>query len=137
WLDLLDAITAVPHRPGEPSTPRAATDEQDDGRPADVIAHPNGSDDSADTGGVDGGADTEPPAFIHTLVSALRTAADPLLGSNRSALYRRVAGGYRDLSRHIDDNSDELFELIARYEQFARQWQRDVHRPGAGVRIHV
>lgn len=134
WLDLLEAVTAIPHRPS-PSC--AANNEQDAGWLADSFPHRSGSDDSAEASGLDDGADINPPVFVHTLVSALRAAADPLLGSNRSALYRRIAGGYRDLSRHIDDNSDELFDLIMRYEQLARQWRRDVHRPGGRVQIRA
>jgi hypothetical protein len=64
--------------------------------------------------------------FVRSLVIDLSAAADPLCGSNRSALYWRIAGGYRDLSRHTDDGSEELFELIQRYEQLARQWRRGV-----------
>lgn len=115
WLDLLDAVTAVPHRPGQLSTPPAAGNEPNNG-------HPAGPDAST---------------FVHTLVTALRAATDPLLGSNRSALYRRIAGGYRDLSRYVDHNSDELFELVARYEQHARQWRRDVSRTGTRVRVRA
>lgn len=121
WLALLDAVTTAPRRPRDSSTAPEDGD-QEDSRSAD------------DTGESNDGADTEPLTFTRTLVTALWTVADPLCGTNRSALYWRIAVGYRDLSRHTNHQSEDLFELIQVYEQLSRRWRRGAHRPARSVR---
>ncbi|MEC3975911.1 hypothetical protein [Amycolatopsis sp. H20-H5] len=69
------------------------------------------------------------PPFLPPLLTRLWRAADPLLGSDRSVLYARIAGGFNDLATHLDDTCDELLDLVARYQNLARLWHRAVGRP--------
>ena len=114
WLTLLHAVTTAPGKPDELRAPGDGEGEQDDIRSANT----------ADTDGPSDGTDPRPLAFVHTLVTKLREAADPMCGSNRSVLYWQIAGGYRELSTLINDSSEDLIELIQHYEQLAQQWQR-------------
>jgi hypothetical protein len=74
--------------------------------------------------------------FVHMLVVGLWTAADPVCGSDRSALYWRIAEGYRELAGHVGDDAEgseallDVVELIHRYEQLARWWRRSVRHSG-------
>ena len=64
------------------------------------------------------------PSFLPPLLTRLWKTSDPLLGSDRSGLYARVAGGLNDLATHRDDTCDELLDLVAHYQNLARQWRR-------------
>jgi hypothetical protein len=68
------------------------------------------------------------PPFLPLLLTRLWRASDPLLGSDRSGLYDRIAGGLNDLATHLDDTCDELVDLVAHYQNLARQWRRGPRR---------
>jgi len=75
---------------------------------------------------------TRRSGFVHALVVGLWTATDPVCGSDRSALYWRIAEGYRELTGHVNDGAEnaeallDVHDLIHRYEQLARRWRRGV-----------
>jgi hypothetical protein len=65
-----------------------------------------------------------PPRFVTVLnlLTALSVSRDPLCGSNRGELYRRIGESYRELSEYPNLSCHELDTLERRYRRLRRDW---------------
>ncbi|HEX5741876.1 MAG TPA: hypothetical protein VFY17_10040 [Pilimelia sp.] len=99
WLDLLDAVTAAPHRLGRPFAVRPG-----------AAAEPR--------------ADDDPVRLVHDLVRLEWTVRAPTCGTARTALYWRLAGAYWRLLDHFRHDCPAVAERFERYEHLAGRWRR-------------
>jgi hypothetical protein len=125
WLDLLHAVTRAPRRaprPEPPGTPLAAKTPSPGALACDLVTDIDLAD--------------RPFPIVLGLVAGLWVAADPLCGSDRSALYWQIAGDYGELARHVGDRTGRLGELAHGYEERARQWRHPTPpaQPGPAAR---
>jgi hypothetical protein len=61
--------------------------------------------------------------LVSDLVTIAHQVHDPMLRSDRSALYRQMAGAYRGLSRQLRESSDEIADRVEHYELLSRRWR--------------
>jgi hypothetical protein len=132
WLTALHLIAAAPARPlpgTELPAPRPATKTVRRTTPARRPAP-----DAAAQGLARPWAGHGSPRFdtVLNLLTALSVSRDPLCGTDRGELYRRIGDHYRELSEYPNLGCHELDALERRYRRLARDWHRVTAPAGAG-----